>query len=103
MLLGLHKDAEDEVPVVPLRILVDRAVVRPVLAVVETLRAARGERGAGQVDPRPCAQMLPFYLAAALGRKRPFYVFPAQLRTKYPAAKWTLGGVALILDIGFNL
>jgi dynein heavy chain len=36
-------------------------------------------------------------------QRRPFYVFPAQLRTKYPAAKWTLGGVALILDIGFNL
>merc|ERR1719375_725319 len=27
-------------------------------------------------------------------QRRPFYVFPAQLRTKYPAAKWTLGGVA---------
>jgi dynein heavy chain len=36
-------------------------------------------------------------------QRRPFYVFPAQLRTKQPAAKWTLGGVALILDIGFNL
>jgi dynein heavy chain len=36
-------------------------------------------------------------------QRRPFYVFPAQLRTKHPAAKWTLAGVALILDIGMTL
>merc|ERR1719355_250633 len=35
--------------------------------------------------------------------RRPYYVFAAQLRTKAPAAKWVLAGVALILDIGFNL
>merc|ERR1711964_797030 len=35
--------------------------------------------------------------------RRPHYVFPAQLRTKFPAAKWVLAGVAIILDIGFAL
>jgi dynein heavy chain len=35
--------------------------------------------------------------------RRPFYVFAAQLRTKQPAAKWILGGVALILDVGISL
>merc|ERR1712139_654619 len=35
--------------------------------------------------------------------RRPYYVFPAQLRTRHPAAKWVLAGVALILDIGYNL
>lgn len=35
--------------------------------------------------------------------RRPYYVFAAQLRTKVPAAKWVLAGVALILDIGYNL
>jgi len=35
--------------------------------------------------------------------RRPYYVFPAQLRTKQPPQKWVLGGVALILDIGFAL
>jgi dynein heavy chain len=34
-------------------------------------------------------------------KRRPNYVFSAQLRTvKYPPSKWTLAGVALILDIG---
>uniref|UniRef100_A0A7S2M8B7 Dynein heavy chain C-terminal domain-containing protein n=1 Tax=Zooxanthella nutricula TaxID=1333877 RepID=A0A7S2M8B7_9DINO len=32
--------------------------------------------------------------------RRPYYVFPAQLRTKAPADKWVLAGVAMILDIG---
>lgn len=32
--------------------------------------------------------------------RRPHFVFPAQLRTKHAAAKWVLGGVALILDVG---
>lgn len=32
--------------------------------------------------------------------RRPYYVFAAQLRTKLPAAKWILGGVAIILDVG---
>jgi dynein heavy chain len=32
--------------------------------------------------------------------RRPHFVFVAQLRTKQPAAKWVLGGVAMILDIG---
>lgn len=36
-------------------------------------------------------------------QRRPYYVFPAQLRTKYPAAKWVLAGVAMILDIGFKI
>lgn len=27
------------------------------------------------------------------------YVFPAQLKTKYPAAKWIIAGVAMILDV----
>jgi len=35
--------------------------------------------------------------------RRPYFVFPAQLRTKQPPAKWVLAGVALILDIGYNL
>jgi len=31
------------------------------------------------------------------------YVFPAQLRTKEPADKWTCAGVGLILDVeGFD-
>jgi len=34
--------------------------------------------------------------------RRPYYVFPAQLRTKAPADKWVLAGVAMILDIGTN-
>jgi len=34
--------------------------------------------------------------------RRPYFVFPAQLRTKQPPAKWVLGGVAFILDIGFS-
>jgi len=36
-------------------------------------------------------------------QRRPYYVFPAQLRTKHPSAKWVLAGVALILDIGMTL
>ena len=32
--------------------------------------------------------------------RRPHDIFPAQLRTRHPPAKWVLGGVALILDIG---
>eukprot|EP00928_Gymnodinium_smaydae_P023763 TRINITY_DN1947_c0_g1_i2.p1 TRINITY_DN1947_c0_g1~~TRINITY_DN1947_c0_g1_i2.p1 ORF type:complete len:4562 (+),score=1174.36 TRINITY_DN1947_c0_g1_i2:66-13751(+) len=32
--------------------------------------------------------------------RRPYFVFPAQLKTKAPPDKWVLGGVALILDIG---
>jgi len=32
--------------------------------------------------------------------RRPFYVFPAQLRTRAPPDKWVLAGVAMILDIG---
>merc|ERR1719181_261050 len=35
--------------------------------------------------------------------RRPHFVFAAQLRTKQPPAKWVLAGVALILDIGYNL
>jgi len=35
--------------------------------------------------------------------RRPDFVFAAQLRTKHPPAKWVLGGVAMILDIGFAL
>lgn len=35
--------------------------------------------------------------------RRPNFVFAAQLRTKYPSAKWVLSGVAIILDIGFTL
>jgi dynein heavy chain len=34
--------------------------------------------------------------------RRPHFVFAAQLRTKYPPAKWVLGGVAMILDIGVS-
>jgi len=36
-------------------------------------------------------------------QRRPNFVFAAQLRTKHPAPKWVLAGVALILDIGFAL
>lgn len=32
--------------------------------------------------------------------RRPYFVFAAQLRTKAPADKWVLAGVAMILDIG---
>lgn len=32
--------------------------------------------------------------------RRPYFVFPAQLRTKAPPDKWVLAGVAMILDIG---
>jgi len=32
--------------------------------------------------------------------RRPHFVFVAQLRTRQPAAKWVLAGVAIILDIG---
>merc|ERR1712232_140182 len=32
--------------------------------------------------------------------RRPYFVFPAQLKTKQIPDKWALGGVALILDIG---
>jgi len=35
--------------------------------------------------------------------RRPYFVFAAQLRTKHSPAKWVLAGVALILDIGYNL
>jgi len=35
--------------------------------------------------------------------RRPNFVFAAQLRTKFPAGKWVLAGVALILDIGYTL
>jgi len=35
--------------------------------------------------------------------RRPYFVFPAQLRTKQPAAKWVLAGVAIILDIGIAI
>jgi len=35
--------------------------------------------------------------------RRPWFVFPAQLRTKHPPAKWILGGVALILDVGIAI
>ena len=31
--------------------------------------------------------------------RQPHY-FPAQLRTRHPQAKWVLGGVASILDVG---
>lgn len=27
------------------------------------------------------------------------YVFPAQLKTKHPPAKWVIAGVAIILDV----
>merc|ERR1719201_689007 len=52
MLLGLHQNAEDEVPIVALRVLVDRAVVRTVLAVVKTFRAAQGKRDTCEVNHR---------------------------------------------------
>lgn len=35
--------------------------------------------------------------------RRPYYVFPAQLRTKLPPAKWVLAGVAMILDVGVTI
>lgn len=35
--------------------------------------------------------------------RRPYLVFLAQLKSKQPPAKWVLAGVALILDIGYNL
>lgn len=39
----------------------------------------------------------PVYLTEQRG---PTFVFNAQLRTKQLPAKWTLGGVAMILDVG---
>ena len=33
-------------------------------------------------------------------QRGPTYVFTARLRTKAPATKWTLAGVALIMDVG---
>lgn len=39
----------------------------------------------------------PVYLTVQRG---PTFVFNAQLRTKLPPAKWILGGVAMILDVG---
>ena len=33
-------------------------------------------------------------------QRGPTFVFTAGLRTKAPAAKWTLAGVALLLDVG---
>ncbi|CDJ62015.1 hypothetical protein ENH_00001340 [Eimeria necatrix] len=39
----------------------------------------------------------PVYLTEQRG---PTFVFNAQLRTKQPPAKWILGGVAMILDVG---
>jgi dynein heavy chain len=36
----------------------------------------------------------------ATTKRRPYYVFSAQLKTKAPAAKWAMAGVALVLDIG---
>jgi len=44
--------------------------------------------------------MCPTYCSVT---RRPHFVFVAQLRTKQPAAKWVLAGVALILDIGYNI
>jgi len=32
--------------------------------------------------------------------RRPYFVFPAQLKTKQTPDKWVLGGVAIILDVG---
>ena len=34
--------------------------------------------------------------------RRPYFVFAAQLRTKYPPEKWVLAGVAMILDVGLD-
>lgn len=36
----------------------------------------------------------------ATTKRRPNFVFSAQLRTKAPSAKWVMAGVAMILDIG---
>jgi dynein heavy chain len=36
----------------------------------------------------------------ATTKRRPYYVFSAQLRTKTNPSKWVLAGVAMILDIG---
>ena len=36
----------------------------------------------------------------AIAKRRPYFVFSAQLRTKAPPAKWVMAGVAMILDIG---
>ena len=36
----------------------------------------------------------------ATSKRRPYYVFSAQLKTKASPEKWTMAGVAMILDIG---
>ena len=38
--------------------------------------------------------------AYATSKRRPYYVFSAQLKTKASPEKWTMAGVAMILDIG---
>ncbi|GBG27447.1 Dynein heavy chain 17, axonemal [Hondaea fermentalgiana] len=59
---------------------------------VINVRAVRADKAeTGQV------YMCPAYSTTARG---PTYVFSAQLKTKAPAAKWILAGVAIILDTG---
>jgi len=36
-------------------------------------------------------------------KRRPNYVFSAQLKTKHNPGKWVLSGVAMILDVGTSV
>ena len=85
------------------------------------LQGARWDVAAGAVDksrPREMACELPVVKCRAVPLERlddkgvyacpvykteqrgPTFVFMAQLRTKAPPARWTMAGVALIMDVG---
>ncbi|XP_026191394.1 dynein beta chain, ciliary [Cyclospora cayetanensis] len=61
--------------------------------------AREGKSGASVEATRDdnSVYICPVYLTVQRG---PTFVFNAQLRTKLPPAKWILGGVAMILDVG---
>jgi dynein heavy chain len=56
-------------------------------------------KGPGSASEKHCRDkyICPVY---AITTRRPYYIFPAQMRTKEPYQKWILAGVAIILDIG---
>ncbi|KAJ0389235.1 hypothetical protein ATCC90586_011039 [Pythium insidiosum] len=55
-------------------------------------RAAGAGAGAGAGNVYEC----PVYKTQQRG---PTFVFVAQLRSKHPAAKWVLAGVALLMEV----
>ena len=66
-------------------------VLYPLLPVVLIKAATQDKMDAR--DVYPC----PVYKTQQRG---PTFVFAAGLRTKAPPAKWTMAGVALLLDVG---